>query len=142
MKLPESREDFEEFYILCEDVDSYRMAFQEFDFDDTMEIMLRLNNNRNIEFRMELCSASPYIIDGRCMFMFAVGVLVEDGVADGYVNIHYSEIIKKEYPIDLSQIKKKMYGEYEFYSADDLLDKGIELISQHFDIRLIPAAEE
>lgn len=142
MKLPESREDFEEFYILTEDVDSYHLAFQEFDFNNTMEIMLRLNNNRNIEFRMELCSAIPYIIDGRCIFLFAVGVLVEDGVANGYANIHYSEIIKKEYPIDLSQVKKKMYGKYEFYSDDDLATKGIEVIRQNFDMRLMAALEE
>lgn len=133
MKIPESRKDFDDFYILCEDVGSYDLAFKDCDFNETMEIMLKLNKNRNIEFRMELCSVNPYIAEDKCVFLFCVGVLIVDGLASGYVNIHYSETVQKQYPIDLTQVEKKMYGDYEFYSDTDLAKKGIEVIKRFFD---------
>lgn len=33
MKMPESREDFDDFYILCKDVGSYDLAFKDCGFD-------------------------------------------------------------------------------------------------------------
>ena len=35
VKFPKSREDFDDFYILCEDVGSYDMAFKDCDFNET-----------------------------------------------------------------------------------------------------------
>ena len=104
-----------------------------------MEIMLRLNKNRNIEFRMELCSVNPYTAEDKYIFLFCVGVLIVDGDVSGYVNIHYSDTVQEQYPIDLAQIEKKMYGDYEFYSDIDLALKGIEVINKNFDMRLMPA---
>jgi len=71
--------------------------------------------------------------------LFCIGVPVVDGVAGGYVNIHYSETIQEQYPIDLARIEKKMYGGYEFYSDTDLAIKGIEVINKNFDMRLVPS---
>ena len=142
MTLPKKREDFDDFYILCEDIGSYDLAFKDCSFLQTMKIMLELNNNRNIEFRMELCYDNPCMPEGKCIPLFRIGVLVVDGVASGYADIHYSEAVQKQYTIELSQVGKKMYGEYEFYSDTDLAIKGIEVIRQNFDIQLMPALEE
>lgn len=139
MILPQKREDFDDFYILCEDVNSYDFAFKDCSFNETMEIMLKLNNNRNNEFRMELCFDNPYLPEEKSIPLFCIGVLVVDGVASGYVNIHYSDIMKKECPIDLARIEKKMYGDYAFYSDIILAIKGIEVIKRNFDVRLVPS---
>lgn len=138
MKIPEGREDFDDFYILCEDVNSYDFAFKDCTFNEAMEIMLKLNNNRNIEFRMELCFDNPYLPEEKSMPLFCIGVLVVDGVANGYAEIHYSESVQKQYPIDLSQVCKKMYKDYEFYNDNDLSIKGIDVIKRNFNIRLLP----
>jgi len=99
--------------------------------------MLKLNKNRNIEFRMELCSVNPHATEDNGMFLFSVGVQVVDGTADGYAGIHYSETLRKQFPIDLNQVGKKMYGDYEFYSDNDLAIKGIEIINKNFEIQLV-----
>lgn len=138
MKMPENREDFHDFFILCEDVGSYDMAFRECTFNEVMEIMLKLNNNRNIEFRMELCFDNPCMPKDKCIPLFCIGVLVVDGVANGYADIHYSEKLRKQFSIDLGQVEKKVYGDYEFYSDNDLAIKGIDVIKRNFNIRLLP----
>lgn len=138
MKIPEGREDFDDFYILCEDVNSYDFAFKDCGFDETMKIMLKLNNNRNIEFRMELCFDNPYLPEEKSIPLFCIGVLVVDGVANGYADIHYSEKLRKQFSIDLGQVEKKVYGDYDFYSDIDLAIKGIEVINKNFDIQLLP----
>lgn len=139
MKFPESREDFDDFYILCEDVNSYDFAFKDCTFNEVMEIMLKLNNNRNIEFRMELCFDNPYLPEEKSIPLFCIGVLVVDGVANGYAEIHYSETVQKQYPIDLARIDKKMYGDYPFYSDILLSITGMEVIKKNFDVRLVPS---
>lgn len=139
MKIPEKREDFDDFYILCEDVGSYDDAFRDCSFDKAMGIMLALNNNRNAEFRMEMCFDNPHMEADKAIPLFCVGVLALDGEINGYVDIRYSETVQKQYPIDLTQVGKKMYGRYEFFSDVDLAIKGIEVIREHFDIsRLVP----
>ena len=139
MRMPESRSDFDDYLIVCEDVNSYDSAFKDCSFNETMEIMLKLNKNRNIEFRMELCFDNPCMPKKQSIPLFCIGVLVVDGIASGYVNIHYSDITKKEYPVDLQQVSKKIYGNYEFYSDIDFAIKGIAVIKENFDMRLMPA---
>lgn len=138
MTFPEKRESFDDYFIVCEDVNSYDLAFKDCSFNETMEIMLKLNKDRNSEFRMELCFDNPYMPKNKCIPLFCIGVLVVDGIATGYAGIHYSETVQKQYPIDLSQIEKKMYGDYEFYSDIGLADRGIEVISRYFDMELMP----
>lgn len=139
MKIPERREDFDDFYILCEDVSSYGFAFKDCSFNEVIEIMLKLNKNRNIEFRMELCFDNSCMPEDKSMLLFCIGVLVLDREISGYVDIRYSETVQEQYPIDLTQVGKKMYGRYEFFSDVDLAIKGIEIIKEHFDIsRLVP----
>ncbi len=87
MKFPKGREDFDDFYILCEDVGSYDLAFKDCGFDETMEIMLKLNKNYHTEFRMELYFDNPYIPEEKSIPLFCIGVLVVDGIANGYVNL-------------------------------------------------------
>ena len=127
---------------MCEDVTSYILAFKDCSFDDAMNIILKLNNNRNNKFRLELCYDNPCMPEDKCIPLFCIGVLIMDGVASGYVNIHYSEHVRKEYPIDLSQVGKKIWGEYEFYSDTELAIKGIEVINKTFNIQLLPALEK
>lgn len=138
MKFPESREDFDDFYILCEDVNSYDLAFKDCGFDETMEIMLRLNKNRNNEFRMELCFDNPYLPEEKSIPLFCIGVLVEDKVASGYVDIHYSESVCERYPIDLGWVRMKKYGDYEFYSDNDFVIRSIVVIKKYFNRKLLP----
>ena len=142
MKMPESRADFDDYFIVCEDVTSYDLAFKDCSFDDTMNIMLKLNNNRNNEFRMELCYDNPCMPEDKCIPLFCIGVLVMDGVTSGYVDIHYSEHKKKEYTIELSQVEQKNYEDYKFYSDTELAIKGIKVINKYFDMQLMPAVEE
>ena len=137
MKFPEKRESFDDYFIVCDDVNSYDLAFKDCSFNETMEIMLKLNKNRNTEFRMELCFDNPYMPENECVPLFCVGVLVVDGVAGGYAEIHYSEIVQEQFPIDLSQIEKKLYGDYEFYSDSGLASKGIEIINKYFNMQLM-----
>lgn len=138
MILPQKREDFDDFYILCEDVSSYGFAFKDCSFNEVMEIMLKLNNNRNNEFRMELCFDNPCIPAKQSMPLFCIGVLVMDGVASGYLDIHYSETLQKQFPLDLTQVEKKRYGNYKFYCDNALAIKGMEVINKNFDMRLMP----
>lgn len=93
MTFPEKRESFDDYFIVCEDVNSYDLAFKDCSFNETMEIMLKFNKDHNSEFRMELCFDNPYMPKNKCIPLFCIGVLVVDGIATGYAGIHYSETV-------------------------------------------------
>lgn len=79
------------------------MAFNDCGFNETMEIMLKLNKNRNTEFRMELCFDNPYLPEEKSIPLFCIGVLVVDGVASGYANLAIKgiEVINKNFDMQL-----------------------------------------
>lgn len=54
MIFPKKRESFDDYFIVCEDVNSYDLAFKDCSFNETMEIMLKLNNDRNSEWNYVL----------------------------------------------------------------------------------------